>query len=618
MNDRFSTSSASSSSSSGGSITNNISQLAAENNAKNKKLFPKKLWDLINNEKYYYCLRWSEDGQLVYLNRDEFEDSYLKTAENQFHTQKAISFVRQMNMYGFRKVDDCYYENDYFKRGCEHLLKNMIRKHPNKNQQHQQPRQTFHQQQGQQLTSGDMMIPRHVLFNNSARTHTQTTSASPMDHNSGHMPAPPLVRSQSPTVAAPMNPLGAGADFQTFYALLSSLSNNLYGQQASLPNYQGSSFVFDTVGGQFPTAATLPQQIYQSLLTPQPRDDGQVASASHLYSAASTTTRKDLPSHRGVASPIQAPKWANPTASSQTLLDRVTSATSLLASSTASSNTANDLSLKNLRNCKDLRANFTSSPRSSTPGDDDDYSSSSSSSRSPPQRATNCPPMANDASSPDTFAQRRDYRPVRSFKRSIDSILNSNDSDTNDNNNSNRIAGGRITKPFLETSNKRSKLVFYQQQPTNDKLKQRPTGEGGGGGNTNVNVSGANELAKNLVSEIALSRDALLDSNVLLEASKYTEGFVQTLFDTALVIARHSNGLNLSDYMLTASDATCQPKGMDQNVCDNNNGDEDDNDEAFSVGGQHDGPEYERSNISVSDLTSALKLLPSKLLKILK
>jgi hypothetical protein len=67
-------------------------------------------------------LRWSQDGQRVYLNRNEFEQYYLKTPNNQFHTQKAISFVRQMNMYGFRKVDDCYYENDNFRRDRKHLL----------------------------------------------------------------------------------------------------------------------------------------------------------------------------------------------------------------------------------------------------------------------------------------------------------------------------------------------------------------------------------------------------------------------------------------------------------------------------------------------------------------
>ena len=99
---------------------------------KNKKLFPQKLWELIHNPSIQHCLRWSQDGQRVYLNRNEFETYYLKTPNNQFHTQKAISFVRQMNMYGFRKVDDCYYENDNFRRDRQHLLKNMIRRHPNK------------------------------------------------------------------------------------------------------------------------------------------------------------------------------------------------------------------------------------------------------------------------------------------------------------------------------------------------------------------------------------------------------------------------------------------------------------------------------------------------------
>lgn len=99
---------------------------------KNKKLFPQRLWELIHDEKYNFCLRWSPDGQRVYLNRNEFEANYLKTPNNQFHTQKAISFVRQMNMYGFRKVDDCFYENDNFKRNCPQLLKNMVRRHSNK------------------------------------------------------------------------------------------------------------------------------------------------------------------------------------------------------------------------------------------------------------------------------------------------------------------------------------------------------------------------------------------------------------------------------------------------------------------------------------------------------
>lgn len=99
-----------------------------------KKLFPQRLWDLVNCDQYKNFLRWSEDGQRVYLNRREFEEQYLRTQHNQFHTQKAISFVRQMNMYGFKKVDDFHYENEFFKRGCHHLIKNMVRRNSNRPQ----------------------------------------------------------------------------------------------------------------------------------------------------------------------------------------------------------------------------------------------------------------------------------------------------------------------------------------------------------------------------------------------------------------------------------------------------------------------------------------------------
>lgn len=119
---------------------------------KNKKLFPQRLWELIHDEKYNFCLRWSPDGQRVYLNRNEFEANYLRTPNNQFHTQKAISFVRQMNMYGFRKVDDCFYENDNFKRNCPQLLKNMVRRHSNKGFSTVLTDQNHHLQNEQQLS----------------------------------------------------------------------------------------------------------------------------------------------------------------------------------------------------------------------------------------------------------------------------------------------------------------------------------------------------------------------------------------------------------------------------------------------------------------------------------
>ena len=180
---------------------------------KNKKLFPQKLWELIHNPSIQHCLRWSQDGQRVYLNRNEFEAYYLKTPNNQFHTQKAISFVRQMNMYGFRKVDDCYYENDNFRRDRQHLLRNMIRRHPNKGlfvgldqhqlaaaaaaqqamQVNQQLQQLEHQHKHrtEQALRLNSYLNNHHQFHQSALAHGHTnhqlSNSSPFEHMSSQL-----------------------------------------------------------------------------------------------------------------------------------------------------------------------------------------------------------------------------------------------------------------------------------------------------------------------------------------------------------------------------------------------------------------------------------------------
>lgn len=182
---------------------------------KNKKLFPQKLWELIHNPTIQHCLRWSDDGQRVYLSRNEFEAYYLKTPNNQFHTQKAISFVRQMNMYGFRKVDDCYYENDNFKRDQQHLLRNMIRRHPNKSlfvgldhqlaaaaaaqqalhvNQHLHQLEQHHKHRAEQaLRLSNYLNGNHSFHHQAALNHTHrstsTHSQSPFEHMSSQLAA---------------------------------------------------------------------------------------------------------------------------------------------------------------------------------------------------------------------------------------------------------------------------------------------------------------------------------------------------------------------------------------------------------------------------------------------
>lgn len=218
---------------------------------KNKKLFPKKLWDLINDNKYHYCLRWSDDGQLVYLNRDDFEDSYLKTAENQFHTQKAISFVRQMNMYGFRKVDDCYYENDNFKRDSEHLLKNMIRKHPNKNQINDggiSP-PSFHTTGVSPQSFHDNGVSPPTFHSNAISPplfHSNAISP-PSFHNDGV--SPPSFHNNgdlsNSNLASQFNLQQEQNKLTAFYTLLSSINSNLYQSANHIPQGNQQNLAYD-------------------------------------------------------------------------------------------------------------------------------------------------------------------------------------------------------------------------------------------------------------------------------------------------------------------------------------------------------------------------------------
>lgn len=63
--------------------------------------FPRKLWDIVNS-----CttgaISWSLDGTRILVNYKQFQEEYLST--NSFKTDNVASFIRQLNLYGFRKV----------------------------------------------------------------------------------------------------------------------------------------------------------------------------------------------------------------------------------------------------------------------------------------------------------------------------------------------------------------------------------------------------------------------------------------------------------------------------------------------------------------------------------
>ena len=98
--------------------------------------FPTKLWRIINR-----CntgaVSWNSSGTAVIIRKEPFEDEFL-SVNGYFKTTNFTSFVRQLNIYGFRKLvtRQMWYERDSifeyyhpcFQRGHPELLPNVVRK----------------------------------------------------------------------------------------------------------------------------------------------------------------------------------------------------------------------------------------------------------------------------------------------------------------------------------------------------------------------------------------------------------------------------------------------------------------------------------------------------------
>ncbi|XP_016136157.1 heat shock factor protein 5-like isoform X3 [Sinocyclocheilus grahami] len=101
--------------------------------------FPAKLWRLINNPQNDSVF-WSPNGESVIVDQQRFEDELLSPVKQDaklFKTTNFTSFIRQLNLYGFRKVYDRsfkdrrrnlhHFHNPVFKQGRPELLVHMKR-----------------------------------------------------------------------------------------------------------------------------------------------------------------------------------------------------------------------------------------------------------------------------------------------------------------------------------------------------------------------------------------------------------------------------------------------------------------------------------------------------------
>lgn len=65
--------------------------------------FPQKLWRIVN-ECQTGAIQWSANGDTVLLDYKKFQTEYLDPRRPIFKTSNITSFIRQLNLYGFRKV----------------------------------------------------------------------------------------------------------------------------------------------------------------------------------------------------------------------------------------------------------------------------------------------------------------------------------------------------------------------------------------------------------------------------------------------------------------------------------------------------------------------------------
>ena len=99
-------------------------------------IFPKKLYNLVNNPQYQSLIAWTKSGdQFIVFNPSEFAEKIL--SGNEFSCTNYASFVRQLNMYDFHKVknrvrdkSDIFY-NKNFIRDKPSLLSRIKRKGTN-------------------------------------------------------------------------------------------------------------------------------------------------------------------------------------------------------------------------------------------------------------------------------------------------------------------------------------------------------------------------------------------------------------------------------------------------------------------------------------------------------
>lgn len=92
-----------------------------------KRTFPLKLWQLVNDSRLDSAIRWADDGHSFFVFEMELRNMCLGKENKLFFTREPKSFIRQLHLYGFRKINKNQFKHPYFQRDRPSLLNEIKR-----------------------------------------------------------------------------------------------------------------------------------------------------------------------------------------------------------------------------------------------------------------------------------------------------------------------------------------------------------------------------------------------------------------------------------------------------------------------------------------------------------
>lgn len=94
---------------------------------KSRQLFPEKLWLMINDNRFESAIRWVGDGNSFVICERQLESICLGKENELFYTKQPRSFVRQLHLYGFKKINKNQFKHRHFRRGRAELVRKIKR-----------------------------------------------------------------------------------------------------------------------------------------------------------------------------------------------------------------------------------------------------------------------------------------------------------------------------------------------------------------------------------------------------------------------------------------------------------------------------------------------------------